>query len=133
MGYFSNCALDYEDAYEDYSYPSPEMQLKWRLEDLQSRWEELKEYSAPHPKYDAGVRLTDDEVRYAIPEYFMSVRDVERAIELAISDLRSKYDIDVTEETVDQEQSIYDIPLVGQLCFDGLEIVKTSNIPLRAA
>ena len=55
MGYFSNYALDYEADYEDNSYPSPEKQLMWRLKDLQSRWEELKEYSAPHPKYDASV------------------------------------------------------------------------------
>lgn len=80
MGYFSNYALDYEADYEDNSYPSPEKQLMWRLEDLQSRWEELKEYSAPHPKYDAGLRLSDNDVRYAIPEYFTSVRDVERAM-----------------------------------------------------
>ena len=34
MSYFSNLALEYEDIYENYSYPSPEEQLLWRLDDL---------------------------------------------------------------------------------------------------
>ena len=133
MGYFSNYALDYEADYEDNSYPSPEKQLMWRLEDLQSRWEELKEYSAPHPKCDAGLRLTDDDVRYAIPEYFTSVRDVERAIKLAISDLRANYGIELKENSTEEEQFAYDLPIVGQLTLDEIEFATSYDEPLNAA
>ena len=39
MGYYSELAI--EDTYrEDYSYPSPEMQLRWRIEDFKSRLED---------------------------------------------------------------------------------------------
>lgn len=133
MGYFSNYALDYEADYEDNSYPSPEKQLMWRLEDLQSRWEELKEYSAPHSKYDAGLRLSDDDVRYAIPEYFTSVRDVERAIKLAISDLRANYGIGFKENSTEEEQFAYDLPIVGQLTLDEIEFATSYDEPLNAA
>ena len=37
MGYFSNLAIDCLDDYEDNSYPSPERQLLWRLDDLKDR------------------------------------------------------------------------------------------------
>ena len=91
MGYFSNLAIDKEEEYIDYSYPSPDTQLKWRLEDLYSRLEEINEGNIPRHLIDEGLRLTDDEIRYAIPEYSVRASDVERAIELAISDLKSKY------------------------------------------
>ena len=42
MSYFSNLALEYEDIYENYSYPSPEEQLLWRLDDLYDILDELK-------------------------------------------------------------------------------------------
>jgi len=84
MGYFSSLALDYEEEYEDYSYPSPDRQLKWRLEDLYSRLEEIDGGNIPRHLIDEGLRLTDDEIRYAIPEYFVRASDVERAIELTL-------------------------------------------------
>ena len=37
MGYFSNMAVDMRDD-EDHSYPSPERQLLWRLDDLKDRF-----------------------------------------------------------------------------------------------
>lgn len=36
MGYYSNLAIE-GTYYEDHSYPSLELQLKWRIEDLRSR------------------------------------------------------------------------------------------------
>lgn len=40
MGYYSELAID--DTYrEDHSYPSPELQLKWRIEDLRNRLEDI--------------------------------------------------------------------------------------------
>ena len=49
MGYYSELAI--EDAYhEDYSYSSPEMQLRWRIEDLTSQLEILREASMVLPR-----------------------------------------------------------------------------------
>ena len=130
MGYFSNFIVDDE---EDNSYPSPERQLIWRLEDLQSRLEELKENGEPHRYKDDGLRLTDDDIRYAIPEYFVRIVDVERAIDLAISDLQLKYNIVLAEEYIDEEQSICDVQPPEQLYFDEFLIVKPYDKPLKVA
>lgn len=42
MGYFSELAIDAKYD-EDRSYPSPSQQLKWRIEDLVCRLEEISE------------------------------------------------------------------------------------------
>ena len=131
MGYFSNFKIDYDE--EDNSYPSPDRQLMWRLENLQSRLEELQENGEPRRYYDEGLRLTDDDIRYAIPEYFVRIVDVVRAIDLVISDLRLKYNIEITEEYIDEEQSICDVQLPDQLCFDEFLIVEPYDKPLKAA
>ena len=67
MGYFSDLAQKYIDFDYDRSYPSPEEQLLWRLDDLNNKLEELTEKDAP---YRGWERLTDNDIRYAIPEYF---------------------------------------------------------------
>jgi len=131
MGYFSNLAIDKEEEYIDYSYPSPDTQLKWRLEDLYSRLEEINEGNIPRHLIDEGLRLTDDEIRYAIPEYFVRASDVERAIELAISDLKSKYDIII--EGPNEEETTPELPLIGQLYLEGLEPLLTFERTPKAA
>ena len=133
MGYFSNLAIEYAETYEDNSYPSPDRQLIWRLEDLQSRLEELKENGEPRRYKDEGLRLTDDDVRYAIPEYFVRIVDVERAIDLVISDLELKYGIDIVAEPCDDIENISEVPTVEQLCFDRFEIAEPCEEPLKAA
>lgn len=131
MGYFSSLALAYEEEYEDYSYPSPDRQLKWRLEDLYNRLEEIEEGNIPRHCIDEGLRLTDDEIRYALPEYFARASDVERAIELAISDLKSKYDIII--EGPNEEEPTPEPPLIGQLYLEGLEPLPTFERTPKAA
>lgn len=133
MGYFSNLAIEYAETYEDNSYPSPDRQLIWRLEDLQSRLEELKENGEPRRYKDDGLRLTDDDVRYAIPEYFVRIVDVERAIDLVISDLELKYGIDIVAEPCDDIENISEVPTVEQLYFDVFEIAEPCDEPLKAA
>lgn len=131
MGYFSSLALGYENDYEDYSYPSPDCQLKWRLEDLYSRLEEIKEGNIPRHLIDEGLRLTDDDIRYAIPEYFVRASDVERAIELAISDMKSKYDIDVDNPC--EDELMPEQPLVGQLSLEDVKLIELYSSPLKVA
>ena len=72
----------------DWSYPAPEMQLLWRLDDLQDRLEELIAKDAP---YRDGYIYSEDDIRYALPEHLFDIGKVERAIELAKDDLVNKY------------------------------------------
>ena len=72
----------------DWSYPGPEMQLLWRLDDLQDRLEELIAKDAP---YRDGYIYSEDDIRYALPEHLYDIGKVERAIELAKDDLVNKY------------------------------------------
>ena len=76
-----------DDGY-DRSYPGPEMQLLWRLDDLQDRLEELIAKDAP---YRDGYIYSEDDIRYALPEHLFDIGKVERAIELAKDDLVNKY------------------------------------------
>lgn len=72
----------------DRSYPGPEMQLLWRLDDLQDRLEELIAKDAP---YRDGYIYSEDDIRYVLPEHLYDIGKVERAIELAKDDLVNKY------------------------------------------
>ena len=56
MGYFSNMAVDMRDD-ENHSYPSPERQLLWRLDDLKDRLSELVTTGGP---YRSGYIYTED-------------------------------------------------------------------------
>ena len=67
----------------DTSYPSPEQQLIWRIEDLTQR-PEVFSFSDSTPMCDADLR-------YALPECFYNPRDIERAIALAEEKLAADY------------------------------------------
>ena len=83
MGYYSELAI--EDAYhEDRSYPSPELQLKWRIEDLRSR---LGDISMGHYGITShcfmGCRFSRDDLAYTPPEFFSRVSDIMDALAIA--------------------------------------------------
>lgn len=83
MGYYSELAID--DTYrEDHSYPSPELQLKWRIEDLRSRLEDISEgkYGIIAHCY-TGFRYSKDDLSYTPPEYFCRESDILDAITIA--------------------------------------------------
>ena len=83
MGYYSELAI--EDTYcEDYSYPSPEMQLRWRIEDLKSRLEDIAggNYGVT-AHYYMGRRFSKGDLAHAPPEYFSRVSDIMTAISIA--------------------------------------------------
>ncbi|MED9969640.1 MAG: hypothetical protein UFA98_06475 [Ruminococcus sp.] len=116
MGYFSNYALEFFDYFEDNGFPSPEMELLWRLDDLKDQLEELIADGAP---YQSGYNYTDDDIRCALPEHLCYVSDdqlyigdismVKRAIELAKKDLLNEYRINVYED----ERSLMDSVVPG--------------------
>ena len=84
MGYFSEQSIIEETHFEDYSYPSFDGQLLWRLDDLSDRYAELVELDAPCFGEDY---YTNDDYRYAPVECFETLADVARAIEIAKADL----------------------------------------------
>lgn len=109
MGYFSNLTIDYLGDYEDHSYPSPERQLLWRLDDLKDR---MKELISEGTAYRNGYIYSENDIRYALPEHLCDIYKVERAIELAKEDLLNKYGINVYEVeetgTTEENTSEYD-------------------------
>lgn len=83
MGYFSRAATDVDAAgREERSYPSPELQLEWRLEGLLDRLEEF----GPGAE-ECRARYTEDDLKYACPEDLLTREAVLAAIETARSRL----------------------------------------------
>ena len=104
MGYYSELAID--DTYrEDHSYPSPELQLKWRIEDLRSRLEDISKgkYGIIAHCY-TGFRYSKDDLSYAPPEYFCRESDIMDAIAIAEEKLSliesEEYEIQPKETTI---------------------------------
>ena len=95
MGYFSEIAINRNTYFQDISWSTHEQQLLWRCEDLQNRLEELKLKEAPH---SSSGCLTNDDLRYALPHFFGTVYDAEKALELALSALSGKYGFNLQTE-----------------------------------
>ena len=91
MGYYTNPAAVFLGEDSDYSYPSPERELLWRIDDLESRLDELKSKNAC---FESRITVSGD-IRYALPEHLATISQVKRAIEFARNDLRDKYGIDL--------------------------------------
>ena len=103
MGYYTNLAAAFLNEDCDYSYPSPERELFWRMDDLESRLEELRIKNAC---YESHITVPDD-IRYALPEHLGTISEVKRALEFARNDLREKYGINL-EAYIDQVDSEYE-------------------------
>ena len=103
MGYYTNLAAAFLNEDSDYSYPSPERELFWRMDDLESRLEELRTKNACYESY---VTVPDD-IRYALPEHLGTISEVKRAIEFAKNDLRNKYGINL-EAYIDHMDTDYE-------------------------
>ena len=89
MGYYTNLAAAFLNEDSDYSYPSPERELFWRMDDLESRLEELR---GKNGYCESHITVPDD-IRYALPEHLGTISEVKRALEFARNDLRDKYGI----------------------------------------
>ena len=96
----------------DWSYPAPEMQLLWRLDDLQDRLEELVAKDAP---YRDGYIYAEDDIRYALPEHLFDISKVERAIELAKDDLVNKYGLPDPDTLIIDDEEIIAEDCIGQM------------------
>ena len=109
MGYYTNLAAAFLNEDNDYSYPSQERELFWRMNDLELRLEELRIKNAC---YESHVTVPDD-IRYTLPEHLGTVSEVKRALEFAKHDLRDKYGINL-EMYIDHMDSEYEqISFIG--------------------
>lgn len=135
MGYYSELAI--EGTYrEDYSYPSPEMQLRWRIEDLKSRLEDISggNYGVT-AHYYIGGQYSKDDLDYALPEYFSRASDIMAAISIAEEKLAlmeaEESKIQLKETTMTESEEI-----PGQLTICNIlpkKIVEQSKSELKAA
>ena len=105
MGYFSELDLTRKTEYVDRSYHGFEEQLLWRYEDLKNRYQELLNSDAPTSGDDY---FSKDDYRYVPIEYFVTLADVYRAMEIAKEELEDKCDIIMREdgniESKDEEE-----------------------------
>ena len=125
MGYYSNLAIDDDFDSPDCSYTSPQMQLMWRLEDLQERLEKLTEKRRIN---EDRVTFSEDDLRYVLPKAFVTAGDVKAAINLAICDLQERYGIVVCEEKEKETPAVEEISC-QQISFMDILMV----CPLNAA
>lgn len=130
MGYFSNLAAEYAPYDHDHSYTPPEKQLLWRLEELEDRLHELTTQRTG--KRDEGVCFSESDLRYVLPEHFLSASDVRKAIDLAISDLKERYGICVGDAP-EQEEPVMDEITDMQISFLDVFALQSPCVPLSAA
>ena len=130
MGYFSNLAA-HEVLYDhDHSYTPPEKQLLWRLEDLEERLHELTTQRTG--KRDEGVCFSESNLRYVLPGQFLSVSDVQKAIELAVNDLAERYGIYVRGKTVEEVPEMDEITGMQISFLDVLSMHTLYRQPMAA-
>lgn len=130
MGYFSNLATEYVSYDHDHSYTPPEKQLIWRLEDLEERLHELTNHRTG--KRDDGVCFSKSDLRYVLPEHFLSASDVRKAIDLAISDLKDRYGIYIGDQPAQEQPEVDEITGMQVTFFDILAL-QSQCVPLNAA
>ena len=107
MGYFSNLAAEHKTYDHDHSYTSPEKRLFFRLEELEDRLCELTQQKTG--KRDKGEYFSEDNLRYVLPEHFLSASNVRKAIDLAISDLKDRYGIYIGDQPAQEQPEVDEI------------------------
>lgn len=120
MGYYSDLAIE-GTYHEDHSYPSPELQLKWRIEDLRSRLEDIStgNYGVTAHSF-MGCRFSRDDLAYTPPEYFSRESDIMDALAIAEESLAAMEaeeaelrEIEKSKENIEEypgQLTIWDIP-----------------------
>ena len=130
MGYFSNLAAKRVTYDYDHSHTPPENQLLLRLEELDDRLDTLTHQKIG--KRNEGEYFSEDNLRYVLPEHFLSASNVRKAIDLAISDLRDRYGIYVGDQPAQEEPEVDEITGMQVTFFDILAL-QSQCVPLNAA
>ena len=113
--YFSELAID-NDYYEDYSYPSPEMELRWRIDDLKERLDEISKGNyGITAHYFMGCQFSDEDLTYTPPEYFSRASDILAAISIAEEKIAALEQKEVIAEIDDGVNGYQDESIPGQL------------------
>lgn len=87
MGYCFEPATE-GDYHEGRSYPSSELLLKWRIEDLRSRLEDISTGNyGISAHYFMGCRFSRDELECTPPEYFSRESNITDALAIAEENL----------------------------------------------
>ena len=115
MGYFSNFAIN--TTFYDPSDTPPELQLLWRLDALKERHRELN-------GREDGTRFSTSDLRYVLAQHFHSASNVQKAIDLAISDLAEQYGIFVQEAPAEEPSAMEESPF--QISF--LDILSMQSL-----
>ena len=116
MGYYSDLAMDRKIEILDHSYTPPEKQLLWRLKDLEDRLAVLTRRKTG--KRDAGEYFSEDDLRYVLPEHFLSASNVRKAIDLAVNDLQDRYGIYVGDQPAQEEPEVDEVTDMQISIFD---------------
>lgn len=109
----------------DWSYPSPEAQLLWRLDDLQDRLEERMIKDVP---YRNGYIDSEDDIRYALPEYLGDISKVGQAIELAKDNLVNIYGLPDPDALISDELETAAENCIGQISLPELFSEKLPKV-----
>ena len=117
MGYFSELKIKMECLEDDISY---EMHLRWRIEDLKNRLDEIKERNYGINALDyIGCHYSRDDLSYMLPEYFYRESDVEEAISIALDKLLLKCESD---DCLKEKMDCMEIVMGEQLTISDLAI-----------
>lgn len=115
MGYFSELVIDNE-YYEDYSFPSPEMEWRWRIEDLKNRLEETANGNyGITAHYFMGCQFSREDLAYTPSEYFSRASDILAAISIAEEKIAIAEAKELTAEINDEVEKYQDERIPGQL------------------
>lgn len=122
MGYFSTLAIEHITYDHDHSITPPEIQLLWRLEDLEDRLDELT--ARKTGRRDEGGCFSESDLRYVLPKDFFSVSNIRKAIELAINDLAERHGIYVRGKPADEMPDMDEI--------SGMQMSFLDILPVQA-
>ena len=131
MGYFSEAAAE-GGGCEDLSYPTPELQIKWRIEDLE---EIAKRFDAARAGRQRGRKYTQENFGYTLPECFSRRED----ILAAIAEARHRLAQLEAEETEPQGKAVIKTPgcdpvgVKGQLSMWDIEMPNLPGPDLKQA
>lgn len=100
MGYFSELAIELEENYVDYSYPSPEIQAQWRIEDLRARFDEINRPGLHKGTCPQDCIFACNDLVYVPPECFSKSSDIMAAIQM----IEEKYAL--CEASIDNDDSL---------------------------
>ena len=115
MGYFSELAID-NDYYEDYSYPSPELELRWRIEDLKDRLDDISKGNyGVTAHYFMGCQFSEKDLAFTPPEYFSRASDILAAISIAEDKIASLEEKEMIADIDNETNEYQDESIPGQL------------------